>query len=98
MFLKATCHVSSQTRSSLTVTKEGNYTCIASNVVGEERITVDTRNLPTSGLKLRVESREIEILETPQGFMITLFFMALLGYYFRVDSLQDLKREKRDQF
>ncbi len=75
------------------MTREGNYTCIASNVQGEERITVDTRKLPTSGLKLRVESREIEILETPQGFCVTLFFIALLGYYFRVDSLRDLNRE-----
>ena len=53
---------------------------------------MDTRNLPTSGLKLRVESREIEILETPQGFMITLFFIALFGYYIRLDSLQDLNK------
>lgn len=81
-----------QTKCSLTVTKEGNYTCIASNVAGTETITIDTRNLPTSGLKFHVESREIEILETPSGFLFVMALLALLGYYFRVDSLKDLHK------
>ena len=76
-----------QTQSSVTITKKGNYTCIAQNVAGEDRVTVNTRKMPSSGLKFHVESQEIEILETPYGFGITVSLIMLLGYIFKVDSI-----------
>ena len=69
-----------QTRSSLTISRDGNYTCEARNVVGMDVITINTREMPTSGLKFHVESQEIEILESQQGFMVVSFLLFLLGY------------------
>ena len=73
-----------QTRSTFTVTKDGNYTCVAENVAGTDSVTVDTRRMPTSGLRFVVESQEIEILETPQGFMVTASLIVLLFYLFKI--------------
>lgn len=75
-----------QTQSSQTITKKGNYTCIAQNVAGEDRITVNTRKMPSSGFKYHVESNEIEILENPYGLGITVSLIAILGYLLRIDS------------
>ena len=83
-----------KTRSSLTISRDSNYTCIASNIVGEDSITVNTRKMPSSGLKFHVESREIEILETQTGFTITALLIALLGYIVRLDSLSMLNDNK----
>lgn len=70
-------------KSVLTITKHGNYTCNAKNMVGSEQVVVDTRNIPISGLKFEEESREIEIIETPQGFIITALLLFILGYIFK---------------
>lgn len=78
--------VSFQTKSSLTVMKDGNYTCVAENLAGTDRVEVNTREMPTAGLRFVVQSQEIEILETPQGFLITAMLIALLGYILRNSS------------
>ncbi|CAD5125013.1 DgyrCDS13253 [Dimorphilus gyrociliatus] len=70
-------------KSVLTITKHGNYTCSAKNMVGSDQVIVDTRNIPLSGLKFEVESREIDILETPQGFIFTAVLIFILGYIFK---------------
>ena len=84
-----------QTQSSLTITKKGNYTCIAQNIAGEDRISVNTRNMPSSGFKYHVESNEIEILQNPYGLGLTISLIALLGYILRIDSLYDKDGERR---
>lgn len=86
-------HSTFQTQNSLTVTKDGNFTCIATNLVGEDRITVNTRQIPKAGMRFVIESQQIEILETPQGMMIVLFLISILGYYFRWDSLNQLREQ-----
>ena len=86
-------HTTFQTQNSLTITKDGNFTCIATNIAGEDRITVNTRQIPKAGMKFVIESQQIELLETPQGMMFVLFFVALLGYYFRWDSLKQLQTD-----
>ena len=84
-------HSTFQTQNSLTITKDGNFTCIATNVAGEDRITVNTRQIPKAGMRFVIESQQIELLETPQGMMVVIFLMAVLGYYFRWDSIKQLK-------
>ena len=85
-----------QTRSLLTISRDGNYTCIAENIAGTDSVVVNTRKMPSAGIKFAYESKEIEILETPQGFAITVFFICLLGYIIRVDSLKDLENPYRE--
>ena len=79
-------HLSFETRSSLTIMKDGNYTCVAENIAGTDRVEVNTRQMPSAGLKFHVQSQEIEILETPQGFFITAMLIVLLGYILRNSS------------
>ncbi len=83
--LEPTCHIKSlvQTSCSLPITKDGNYTCVASNVEGTDRVVVDTKTIPTSGLRFSIRSQKIDILESPQGFFVTLVLLAVLGYMLR---------------
>ncbi|ELT90637.1 hypothetical protein CAPTEDRAFT_220992 [Capitella teleta] len=85
-----------QTQNTITVTRDGNYTCVSENVAGEDSVVVNTRKMPSSGIKFHVESKEIKILETPQGFFITLALLCILGYIIRVDSENDLKLKPDD--
>ena len=59
-------------------------------MAGEDRITVNTRKMPSSGLKFHVESQEIEILETPQGLCVIAFLLVILGYMIK-DDPEDVK-------
>ncbi|KAK2143667.1 hypothetical protein LSH36_823g02002 [Paralvinella palmiformis] len=72
-----------QTKCTIAITKENNYTCTANNIVGNDSAIIDTTKIPTSGLKFVYQSREIEILETPQGFFVTALLLVVLGYIFR---------------
>lgn len=72
-----------QTSNTMPVTRGGNYTCIAENLLGKDTVVINTETMPTMGLKFHVKSQEIEILETPAGFCITCFLICILGYIFR---------------
>ena len=73
-----------QTTGTVTLTRDGNYTCVASSVAGGDRVVVDTRTMHAhASIKFHSPSQEIEILETPQGFAFTLGLIAILGYIFR---------------
>mgnify|MGYP001548023070 CR=1 FL=1 len=61
-----------QTLSTLTVTREGNYTCVAENVAGEDRVTIDTTHMPSSGMRFHVQSQV-----KPVHFVICLFSIFL---------------------
>ena len=72
-----------KTESALIITKDGEYTCHARNLAGETGVTVNTRNIPKSGLRFAHDSQRIKILETPAGLLMTSVLLGILGYTFR---------------
>ena len=83
------------TQGCIDVAKHDNYTCVASNAIGEDSVVVDTSatqqpcvkattddTSATSRMDLDV-SRNIKILDTPLGFFVTLMLLGVLGYLFK---------------
>jgi len=72
------------TRCRLAVTRLTNYTCVASNLVGHVTATVDVadavRASPRAWQAMKRRSSQLDIINTPLGFVATLATIALLAY------------------
>ena len=77
------------TQGGVDVGRHGNYTCVAGNPVGEDHVDVDTSAIQRPGVKTTDDksqlpkSRDVKILDTPLGLLLTAILIALLGYLFR---------------
>ena len=76
------------------IAKHDNYTCVASNAIGEDSIVVDTSATQQPCVKATDDtsatarldldaSRNVKILDTPLGFVVTLLLLGVLGYLFK---------------
>ena len=72
------------THAQLAVTRLVNYTCTASNLLGHTTDTVDIsatlRTSPQAWQTIKRRSAQLEIINTPLGFTLTLATIALLAY------------------
>ena len=72
------------TRCELAVTRLANYTCTASNLLGDVSATVDlsetVRNFPHAWQTMKRRSAQLDIISTPLGFTFTIASIALLAY------------------
>ena len=72
------------THCKLAVTRLANYTCTASNLLGHATATVDLsdtlRTSPHAWQTMKRRATQLEIINTPLGFMLTLATIALLVY------------------
>ena len=67
------------------VTSDVNYTCVAYNSAGEERVVVSTSSTSTGKRFVANNDKmgKVSILESPIGLAFTLLLLAMLGYLFR---------------
>jgi len=72
------------TRCQLAVTRLANYTCTASNLLGQTSATVDLpdtlRTSPHAWQTMKRRTAQLDIISTPLGFTLTLASIALLAY------------------
>jgi len=72
------------TRCRAAVSRIANYTCLASNLLGNATETVDLlaalRSSPHAWQAMKRRSAQLEIINTPLGLTVTLASIALLAY------------------
>lgn len=72
------------THCQLAVTRLNNYTCTASNLLGHATATVDLsdtlRTSPLAWQTMKRRATQLEIINTPLGFIATLAIIAFLAY------------------